>query len=61
LRAGIEDNQNATILFRNFLTFGNVTIFPRKELHYTQNFTVMLEFHCFLASDRKPFGDAHYL
>jgi hypothetical protein len=40
-------------------TFGKVLIFSEEELPYTQNFTIMLEFHCFLAFLRKPFGNTH--
>jgi hypothetical protein len=43
----------------NFLTFGKAMMFPEEELLYPQNFTVKLEFHCFLAVLRKPFENAH--
>jgi hypothetical protein len=43
----------------NLHRLGNVMIFPEEELPYTQNFTVRLEFHCFLAFLRKPFWNSH--
>jgi hypothetical protein len=43
----------------HLLTFGNAMIFPGEELSYTENFMVTLEFHCFLAFLRKPFGNIH--
>jgi hypothetical protein len=44
----------------NLLVIGKVIIFSEEEIPYTQNFTVGLELHCFLAFLRKLFGNAHH-
>jgi hypothetical protein len=42
------------------LRFGKAMRVPRKELPHAENFTVTIEFHCFLVILRKLFEDSHH-